>query len=95
MASFSYAWSAGTDSVVVETRQSVGLPASASNPASLDTNYAFGNRTRNTMSVTGAVLKTEIGHGPVLGTDYTEVKCHPRIRKARGFWQALTLQWGI
>ena len=24
-----------------------------------------------------------------------EVKCHPRIRKARGFWQALTLQWGI
>ena len=71
MASFSYAWSAGTDSVVVETRQSVGLPASASNPASLDTTYAFGNRTRNTMSVTGAVLKTEIGHGPVLGTDYT------------------------
>ena len=24
-----------------------------------------------------------------------EVKCHPRIWKARGFWQALTLQWGV
>ena len=84
MASFSYAWSAGTDSVVVETRQSVGLPASASNPASLDTTYAFGNRTRNTMSVTGAVLKTEIGHGPVLGTDYTvmESTIHDTVGRA-------------
>jgi len=84
MASFSYAWSAGTDSVVVESRQSVGLPASASNPASLDTAYTFGNRTRNTVSVTGAVLKTEIGHGPVLGTNYTvmESTIHDTVGRA-------------